>query len=112
MDARSSSFNSATRSARLIAVGNRISLRAAASETLFSAELERIVSLAVRHLSRERPNLVALGEVLGLPLAVGGKRVYLPGRMHTSNVAITMLALGYTRRILHYRRLYAGISLV
>ena len=62
------------------------------------------------HLSRERPNLVALGEVLGLPLALAGKRGYLPRRMHTSNVAITMLALGYARRILHYRHLYTGIS--
>src|SRR5260370_20327921 len=32
--------------------------------------------------------------------------------MHTSNVAISMLALGYGRRMLHYRRLYPGISLV
>ncbi len=112
MDAQSTSFNSATRPARLIAVGNRISLKAATSEDLFSAELERIVSLAVPHLSRERPNLVALGEALGLPLALAGKRGYLPRRMHTSNVAITMLALGYTRRILHYRHLYPGISSV
>jgi Carbon-nitrogen hydrolase len=110
MDARSATFNSAMRPARLIAVGNRICLKAATSEDLFSAELERIVSLAVPHLSKERPNLVALGEVLGLPLALAGKRGYLPRRMHTSNVAITMLALGYTRRILHYRHLYAGIS--
>jgi Carbon-nitrogen hydrolase len=110
MDAQATSFNSATRPGRLIAVGNRISLKAATSEDLFSTELERIVSQAVRHLSRERPNLVALGEVLGLPLALTGKRGYLPRRMHTSNVAITMLALGYTPRILHYRHLYAGIS--
>ncbi len=99
-----------TRPARLIAVGNRLSLKAAASEALFAAELERIVSLAVPHFSQERPNLVALGEILGLPLALAGKRGYLPRRMHTSNVAITMLALSYARRILHYRRLYTGIS--
>ncbi len=110
MDAQANSFTSRKRPARLIAAGNRISLRAAASEELFSAELERIVSLAVPHLSKERPNLVALGEVLGLPLTLAGKRGYLPRRMHTSNVAITMLALGYARRILHYRHLYAGIS--
>lgn len=110
MDAQANSFNSGTLPARLIAVGNRINLKAAVSEELFSAELERIVSLAVPHLSKERPNLVALGEVLGLPLALAGKRGYLPRRMHTSNVAITMLALGYTRRILHYRHLYSGIS--
>ena len=110
MDAQASSFNGATRPVRLIAVGNRISLKAGASEELFSAELERLVSLAVPHVSQERPTLVALGEVLGLPLALAGKRGYLPRRMQTSNVAITMLALSYARRILHYRHLYAGIS--
>src|SRR5579859_6815867 len=110
MDAQAGSFNRATQPARLIAVGNHISLKAGASEELFSSELERIVSLAVPHISTERPTLVALGEVLGLPLALAGKRGYLPRRMHTSNVAITMLALSYARRILHYRHLYAGIS--
>ncbi|MGH2493693.1 MAG: nitrilase-related carbon-nitrogen hydrolase [Ktedonobacteraceae bacterium] len=110
MDAQVNSSGDGMRPARLIAVGNRISLKAATSEEAFMAELERIVSLAVPHLSKERPNLVALGEVLGLPLALAGKRGYLPRRMHTSNVAITMLALGYARRILHYRHLYAGIS--
>ena len=112
MDAQVNQKSDGTRPARLIAVGNHISLRAAASEELFSAELERIVSLAVPHLSKERPNLVVLGEVLGLPLALAGKRGYLPRRMHTSNVAITMLALGYARRILHYRHLYPGITSV
>ena len=110
MDAQAGSFNGATRPARLIAVGNRINMKAGASEALFSAELERIVSLAVPHVAKERPTLVALGEVLGLPLALAGKRGYLPRRMHTSSVAITMLALSYARHILHYRHLYAGIS--
>ena len=112
MDAQANQKSDGTRPARLIAVGNHISLRAAASEELFSAELERIVSLVVPHLSKERPNLVVLGEVLGLPLALAGKRGYLPRHMHTSNVAITMLALGYARRILHYRHLYPGITAV
>ena len=112
MDAQVNQTSDGTRPARLIAVGNHISLRAAASEELFSAELERIVSLAVPHLSKGRPNLVVLGEVLGLPLALAGRRGYLPRRMHTSNVAITMLALGYARRILHYRHLYPGITAV
>ena len=110
MDAQVGSFDGVTKPARLIAVGNRINLKAGASEELFSAELERIVSLAVPRIATERPTLVALGEVLGLPLALAGKRGYLPRRMHTSNVAITMLALSYARRILHYRHLYAGIS--
>src|SRR6266702_7578507 len=101
-----------TRPARFIAVGNLINLSAASSEHSFSAELERIVGLAVPHLAQDRPNLVVLGEVLGLPLALTGKRGYLSRHMHTSNVAIGMLALGYGRRMIHYRRLYAGISLV
>ena len=101
-----------TRPVRFIAVGNRINVQAAATECSFSRELERIVGLAVPHLAKNRPNLVVLGEVLGLPLAMMGKRGYIPRRMHTSNVAISMLALGYARRMMHYRRLYPGISLV
>ncbi len=110
MDAQTGSLDGAIKPVRLIAVGNRINLKAAASEESFSAELERIVSLTVPHIATERPTLVALGEVLGLPLALAGRRGYLPRRMHTSNVAITMLALSYARRILHYRHLYTGIS--
>lgn len=101
-----------TRPVRFIAVGNRINVQAAATERSFAAELERIVGLAVPHLAQDRPNLVVLGEILGLPLAMTGKRGYIPRRMHTSNVAISMLALGYARRMVHYRRLYPGISLV
>jgi hypothetical protein len=94
----------------VIAVGNRINMQAAATEESFAVELERIVAMAVPHLSREKPNLVALGEVLGLPLALAGRRGYLARHMHTSTVAITMLALSYARRLLYYRRLYTGIS--
>src|SRR5713226_5004941 len=101
-----------TRLARLNAVGNRINLQAATSEHSFSAELEHIVGMAVPHLASDRPNLVVLGEDLGLPLALTGKRGYLSRHMHTSNVAISMLALGYGRRMIHYRHLYPGISLV
>lgn len=101
-----------TRPARLIAVGNRINLQAAATEHSFSAELERIVGMAVPYFAGDRPNLVALGEMLGLPLAISGKCGYLSRHVHTSNVAISMLALGYGRRMLYYRRLYAGMSLV
>src|SRR5437763_12242607 len=101
-----------TRPARLIAVGNRINLQAATTEQLFSTELKRIVGLAVPHLAKDRPNLIALGEILGLPLALVGKRGYLSRHMHTSTIAISMLTLGYARRMLHYRHLYPGISLV
>lgn len=101
-----------TRPARLLAVSNRINLQTAISEQSFSEELERIVEMAVPHLSQNRPNLVALGEILGLPLALTGRRGYLPRLMQTSNVAISMLALPYGRRMIHYRRLFPGISLV
>lgn len=112
MDTQDTHFFAEARPARLIAVGNRIDLHAAAGEDSFSEELERIVGLAVEHLAQDRPNLVVLGELLGLPLALTGKRGYLSRRMHTSNVAMSMLALGYARRIFHYRRIYPNISLV
>jgi hypothetical protein len=112
MSTREDQHVSETQPARLIAISNRISLQASATEQSFATELERIVGMAVPHLATDRPNLVALGEILGLPLALCGKRGYLSRLMHTSNVAISMLALGYGRRMIHYRRLYAGISLV
>ena len=99
-----------TRPARLIAVGNRINVKAAATEASFVAELERIVGLAVPHLASDRPNLVVLGEVLGLPLALSGKRGAIPRRMRSSGVAISMLALSYARTMLYYRRVFPGIS--
>jgi hypothetical protein len=111
MDAQNTHFFDEVRPARLIAIGNRIDLHAAISEESFSAELERIVGLAVNHFAQGRPNLIVLGEVLGLPLALTGKRGYLSRRIHTSNVAMSMLALGYARRIFHYRRIFPGISL-
>ncbi len=77
MSTREDQFVSETRPARLIAVGNLISLQAAATEQSFATELERIVSMAVPHLATDRPNLVVLGEILGLPLALSGKRGYL-----------------------------------
>ncbi len=99
-------------SARLLAVGNRIDLHAAKTPQHFSAELERIVGLAVPHLAHDRPNLIALGEVLGLPLALSGPQGILSRTMHNASNAITLLAPAYVRRMLHYRRLYPDISLV
>ncbi len=98
--------------ARLIAVGNHINLDAAVSEDLFAEELERIVSLAVPHLASGRPNLVALGELLGLPLALAGRCGFLSRRMRSSSLAIALLAPGYARRMWYYRRRFPGISLV
>ncbi len=110
MDAHDEQYVMETRAARLIAVANRINLQAALTEESFSLELERIVGMAVPYLAKDRPNLVVLGEVLGLPLALSGKRGYLSRLMHTSNVAMGMLALGYARRMIHYLRLYPGIT--
>jgi hypothetical protein len=112
MDSLTKQDFSETQPARLIAVSNRMNLHTATSEESFAAELERIVEMAVPHLAQDRPNLVVLGEVLGLPLVLAGKRGYLARLMHTSNVAISMLTLAYARRIFHYRRLYPGISLL
>ncbi len=112
LNTRDVQSDTTARPARLSAVGNCINLQAAATEQTFAAELERVVGMAVPYLAKDRPNLVALGEILGLPLAMTGKRGYLSRLMHTSNVAISMLALAYGRRMMYYRRLYPGISLV
>src|SRR6266849_1983980 len=102
MDAHKEQYFTNTRPARLIAVANRINLQAADSERAFAAELERIVCMAVPHLAQDRPNLVALGEILGLPLALAGRRGYLPRLMHTYNVAIlaSLLYAHYCSRFL------------
>jgi predicted amidohydrolase len=94
---------------RLIAVGNRI--RLPASEAAFRAELERIVGLAIPHIARDRPTLVALGELLGLPAALAGPRGILARRVHRSRTALTLLALASLPRVLAYRRRWPGISL-
>ncbi len=101
-----------TRPARVIAVGNHINLDAAVSEERFTEELVRIFSLAVPLLASDRPNLVALGELLGLPLALTGRRGFLSRRMHSSSLAIALLVPGYARRMWYYRRRFPGISLV
>ena len=124
-----------TKSARLHAVGNRINLQAAKTPQHFSSELERIVGLAVPHLAHDIPNLVVLGEVLGLPLALSGPQGILSRSMRNASNAITLLAPTYAKGILsrsmrsannaitllapahalgmlHYRRLYSDISLV
>src|SRR5438445_10789028 len=96
-----------TRPARFIAVGNRINLSTASSEHSFSAELERIVNLAVPHLAQDRHNLVVLSDVLGLNLSLTGKRGYLSRFMHTSSVAVGMLPLSYLQHMIQYLRLYS-----
>jgi predicted amidohydrolase len=97
--------------ARLIAVGNRINMAATRSEQAFVAELERVVGLAVPHLAADRPNLVVLTELLGLPAALNGWRGVLARQMKTGQGALTALAIAYGWRMRHYRRMYPGISL-
>lgn len=104
--------DTSTQAVRLHAVGNRIDVSEAQTEQTFVRELERIVALAAPNLARERPNLVALGELLGLPLALVGPSGFLSRKMHSSNMAISMLAPGYAARMVYYRRRYPKISLV
>jgi hypothetical protein len=54
---------------RVVAVGNRIGVRAARTERSFGAEPERVVGMAAPHLSPDGPNLLVLAELLGLPAA-------------------------------------------
>lgn len=97
---------------RAVAVGNRISVAAAATEASFRAELERIVGLAAPHLAADRPNLLVLTELLGLPAALTGARGALGRRAHTARNALALLAAAQMPRILRYRRRWRGISLV
>ncbi|HEX8035741.1 MAG TPA: nitrilase-related carbon-nitrogen hydrolase [Ktedonobacterales bacterium] len=96
--------------ARAVAIGNRISVRAAATEASYVAELERIVGLAVPHLAPDRPNVIVLAEYLGLPAALVGRAGALARRAHTSRNALTFLALALLPRVLTYRRRWQKIS--
>jgi Carbon-nitrogen hydrolase len=78
---------------RAVAVGNRLSVAAAASEASYVAELERILQLAAPHLMLDRPNLVVLAEVLGLPAALAGRRGALARRPPGMTSALTLLGL-------------------
>lgn len=94
---------------RAVAVGNRITLPA--TEQAFVAELERIVGLGARYLAPSRPNVLVLGEVLGLPAAFSGQRALLARRASTARLAMTELAVGLAPRLLRCRSLWPGISL-
>src|SRR5689334_19336531 len=95
---------------RAVAVGNRISVRAARTERSFVAELERIVGLAAPHLSSDGPNLLVLAELLGLPAALCGPRAWPARHARTSKSALTLLALAHLPRVLRARRRWKGIS--
>ena len=99
------------RTVRAVAVGNRISVAAAATEARWTAELERVASLAAPHLASDRPNVLVLGEVLGLPGALAGPRGVFARRARHAQTALTLLALALLPRVLACRRRWPGISL-
>jgi predicted amidohydrolase len=78
---------------RAVAVGNKLNIVAAASEASYVAELERILTLAEPHLMLDRPNLVVLTEVLGLPAALIGNRGALARRPPGMTSALALLGL-------------------
>jgi predicted amidohydrolase len=78
---------------RAVAVGNKLNVATAASEASYIAELERILRLAEPHLMLDRPNLVVLTEVLGLPAALVGRRGALARRPPGMVSALALLGL-------------------
>ncbi len=94
---------------RAVAVGNRITLPA--TEQAFVAELGRIAGLGARYLSPSRPNLLVLGEVLGLPAAFTGQRALLARHASTALLAMTELVAPLLPRLLRCCRLWPGVSL-
>lgn len=98
-----------TRRVRAVAVGNRIALPA--TEQAFVAELERIVGLGAQHFTPDRPNVLVLGEMLGLPAAFAGQRGLLARRAATAQTAMTEMAAALLPRLLRCRRMWPGISL-
>ncbi|HLY30662.1 MAG TPA: nitrilase-related carbon-nitrogen hydrolase [Ktedonobacterales bacterium] len=95
---------------RAVAVGNRINLAAARTEASYVAELERIVGLATPYLTQDRPNLLVLTEVLGLPAALVGARGWLARRARTVQTALTLLGAAYLPRIQRIRRRWPDVS--
>lgn len=95
---------------RAVAVGNRISVSAAATEASYIAEVERIVGLALPHLTPDRPTLIVLAEYLGLPAALAGRAGALARQAHTAQHALTFLGIALLPRVLAYRRRWRGIS--
>lgn len=100
-----------TRLVRAIAVGNRLNVQAATTEAGYCAELERIVGLAVPHIAANRPNLLVLAEVLGLPAALAGSRGALARRARSTRSALAFLALACLPRLLAVRRRWKGLSM-
>jgi predicted amidohydrolase len=93
---------------RAIAVGNRIVLPA--TEAAYVAELERIVGLAVPRLVADRPNVLVLGEVLGLPAVFAGPGGGIARHAHRTQNAMIFLGFAQLSRVRRCRRLWRGIS--
>ncbi len=99
-----------TRQVRAVAVGNRINPLAWRDDAAAMREIARVVGLAAPHLSATLPNLIVLGELLGLPGALlGWKGAVARGRA-TSQAALTLLALADAPNVLAMRRRFPGIS--
>ena len=98
------------RQVRAIAVGNRVNVAAWHNDAHATAEIERIVGLAVPHLSTTLPNLIVLGELLGLPGALMGPRGRMARRMRTAQQALLALAAADVGNFLAMRRRFKGIS--
>lgn len=96
---------------RAVAVGNRITRAAGATEATFNTELARIIGLAVPHLDPERPNLLVLGELLGLPAGLIGPRGGLARRAWSARSALALLALANGPRIARILRRWPGTPL-
>nr|MBA3823861.1 carbon-nitrogen hydrolase family protein [Ktedonobacterales bacterium] len=77
------------RQVRAVAVGNRINPAAWQTDAAAMHEITRIVGLAVPHLSTTLPNLIVLGELLGLPGALLGRRGALARSRTTAQGALT-----------------------
>jgi predicted amidohydrolase len=101
----------AERWVRTIAVGNRVNVAAWRDDAHATAEIERIVALGVPFLAADRPNLLVLSELLGLPGALMGRGGMVARRLNTAQQALTALAVADARNLLAIRRRFAGISL-
>ena len=94
---------------RAVAVGNRITLPA--TEQAFVTELERVVALGAQHFAPKRPNVLVLGEALGLPAAFTSQRAMLARHAATAQTAMAEMAISMLPRLARCRRMWPGISL-
>lgn len=96
---------------RAVAVGNRLNVAAWRDDASAQAEITRIVGLAAPHLVSDRPNLIVLGELLGLPGVLLGLRAAPARRQPTAQRALATLGAAYLPEILALRRRWPGITL-